>query len=153
MMDRRQLAIGAAAAGAVLLAGPAGAALRASAQPFFARHALPLGVQLYALAPDLDRDFDGTLAALNAIGVRTVETAGFHGHDAHDLRASLDRFGLRCTSAHIPVKPNCATDFGLGGDLDALTVALETIGITNVVLPSPPVTSAASFAAATGELT
>lgn len=156
MIDRRQWMCGAAATGAVLLTGHADATVKTGVTPFFARHALPLGVQLYAIAPDLDADLEGTLAKLQAIGIRAVETAGFHGRSAAELRAAFDRAGLRCTSAHIPVKPNVAGDFGLDSDVDAITRAMHTLGVTNVVLPSPrvtlPVTSAATFAAAIAAL-
>lgn len=156
MIDRRQWMCGAAATSAVLLAGQTGAAVKSGAKPFFARHALPLGVQLYAIAPDLDADFDRTLAKLHVIGIRTVETAGFHGRSAAELRAAFDRAGLRCTSAHIPVKPYLAGDLGLDGDLDEISRAMHVLGVTNVVLPSPrvtlPITSAATFAAAIAAL-
>jgi sugar phosphate isomerase/epimerase len=116
-----------------------------------------LGVQLYALAPDLEMDFSGTLAKLHAIGIRTVETAGFHGRTPSQLRAEFDRAGLACTSAHIPVTPYVAGDLSLGGDLDALARELQLVGITHVVLPGPPLptvpTSAATFAAAIAAVT
>jgi sugar phosphate isomerase/epimerase len=149
MIDRRQWMRGAAVS-AAFLADRTGAAK--DTQPFFLRHGLALGVQLYALAPDLGKDLDGTLAKLSAIGIRTVETAGFYGRTATEIRAAFDRAGLRCVSAHIPMEAHSAGDLGLDGNLDALADAMHVIGITNVVLPSPsvnlPVTSLATFVAA-----
>ena len=78
-MNRRQCMISVGAAGMAGLASWASAQAPASSRPFFAHHAIPLGVQLYALQPDLEADFDGTLAKLNGIGIRSVEMAWFHG--------------------------------------------------------------------------
>ncbi|UAK23714.1 sugar phosphate isomerase/epimerase family protein [Sphingomonas nostoxanthinifaciens] len=156
MIDRRHCMFGAAAAGGALIAGASGAAPRMAAKPFFARHMLPLGLQLYSLAPDLDADFDGTLAKLHAIGIRSVETAGFHGRSPAQLRASFDRAGLRCTSAHIQARAN-GNGPSLDGDFDALARDLHVVGITNVVMPSPPLPnrpkSSEGFAAAITKLT
>ena len=66
------------AAGLAFAAGGASAA----AQPFFARHKLPIGIQLYTVAPDLAKDVDGTLKALSAMGYKSVESAGFAGRTA-----------------------------------------------------------------------
>lgn len=149
-MNRRDWLTGAAALGGGLLTGTALAAPRSS-PPFFARHKLPLGVQLYTLEPDLYADLDGTLSRLAAMGIRTVETAGFLGRTPAQLRASLDRAGLRCTSAHIPIAPFKRGDLGLGGDMDALARDLHVLGAKYVVMPIPQLatlpTSAKAFVA------
>ena len=61
-----------------------------------------IGVQLYTLRALLPRDFDGTLAALRAIGYREVEFAGYHGRTPKQVRATLDRVGLTAPAAHVP---------------------------------------------------
>ncbi|MGJ3626814.1 sugar phosphate isomerase/epimerase family protein [Sphingomonas sp. MMS24-JH45] len=72
---------------------------------FFAPPNRPIGLQLYSVAKEAAADLDGTLAAIAAIGYRNVELAGYLGRTPAQLRAALDRAGLRCTSAHVPGKP------------------------------------------------
>ena len=61
----------------------------------------PLGVQLYSVGAEARADLDGTLAALSNIGYRVVELAGYIDRTPMDLRAALDRAGLRCISTHV----------------------------------------------------
>ena len=46
-----------------------------------------VGVQLYTVRDLLQRDFEGTLARLAAIGFREVEFAHYHGHSPQPVRA------------------------------------------------------------------
>ncbi len=62
----------------------------------------PIGVQLYTLRSLLPKDFDGTLAALRAIGYREVEFAGYHGRTPRQVRAVLERTGLTAPASHVP---------------------------------------------------
>lgn len=64
----------------------------------------PIGVQLYTVRTLLERDFDGTLAQLAAIGFREVEFAGYHGHTPQGVRAALGRAGLLAPSAHVAIE-------------------------------------------------
>lgn len=65
---------------------------------------LPIGLQLYTVGAELAQDLDGTLRTIAAIGYREVETAGLPGSvDAAQLRAALDRAGLKCRSTHFPL--------------------------------------------------
>ena len=60
-----------------------------------------IGLQLYTVRAALAADFDATLAHVAAIGYREVEFAGYFGHGAREVRASLERAGLVAPSAHI----------------------------------------------------
>jgi sugar phosphate isomerase/epimerase len=60
----------------------------------------PLGIQLYTLRDLLQKDFEGTLAALAQIGYREVEFAGLYGWSAADVRRVLDRHRLRAPAGH-----------------------------------------------------
>jgi hypothetical protein len=62
-----------------------------------------IGLQLYTVRAALEADFDATLARVAAIGYREVEFAGYFGHSAQQVRASLRRTGLSAPSAHIPL--------------------------------------------------
>jgi sugar phosphate isomerase/epimerase len=59
-----------------------------------------VGLQLYTVRSVLQKDFEGTLARVAEIGYREVELAGTFGRTARDVRAMLDRHGLRAPSAH-----------------------------------------------------
>lgn len=131
-MNRREVVGAGLILSGAALAGPAAAR---GARPFFASHRLAIGLQLYTIDPDLDADFDGTLAKLARIGFRSVEMAGFHGHSAADLRRAFDAHGLHCTSAHI--QPSGRGNGPSFTDHDALIRAMHTIGVTDVVLPIP----------------
>lgn len=120
---------------ALLAAGVAamtGAAAQAAAQPFFKRHGLPIGIQLYTLGLDLAKDVDGGLKALAAMGYRTVELAGLLGRTPAALRASLDQAGLTCPSAHIQARgPGSFSD-----DLGKLADTLAILGVKTATMPS-----------------
>jgi len=85
----------------------------AAASPFVPRsaHALlragverrldAIGIQLYTVRTLMDRDVEGTLAALAEIGYTQVEFAGLHGKSAKAMRAILDRHHLTSPSTHI----------------------------------------------------
>jgi sugar phosphate isomerase/epimerase len=65
---------------------------------------LPLGLQLYSVRDVLPKDYEGTLKQLGALGYREVEAAGFFGHTPSDVKQAMDHAGLRCVSAHYPLK-------------------------------------------------
>lgn len=130
VLGRRGFLGGGAAALASAACGPAVAA------PFFARHKLPIGIQLYTLAPDAAQDLDATLAAIAKVGYRTVELHGMLGRTAAQLKAALDRVGLSCPSIHVPARASGA-DNSFTGDLGKLGEALNTIGARHAVMPSP----------------
>jgi sugar phosphate isomerase/epimerase len=123
LFDRRSFL----AAAAAMTAGAAHAA-----QPFFKRTGLPLGIQLYTLGPDAAKDLDGTLQALSKIGYRTVELAGLLGRTPAQFRASLDKAGLSCPSAHIQPRGG---EGALDGDLGKLAADLNTLGAKTAVMP------------------
>jgi sugar phosphate isomerase/epimerase len=104
------------------------------AQPssFFTRKRLPLGIQLYTLGPDAEKNLDGTLKAVAAIGYRKVELAGLLGRTPAEMRAALDRAKLSCTSAHVPAKGG---GFTFEADPGKLAEDLHTIGVETAVMP------------------
>jgi catechol 2,3-dioxygenase-like lactoylglutathione lyase family enzyme len=65
---------------------------------------LPIGLQLYSVRDLLPKDYEGTLRQLGALGYREVEAAGFFGHSPSEVKQAMDRAGLRCVSAHYPLK-------------------------------------------------
>jgi sugar phosphate isomerase/epimerase len=83
-----------------------GGAISAAAFVFVTKHAmanplgLPLGIQLYSVRDQMAKDLDMALAAVAAAGFVEVEAAALPKKTAKEIRASLDKAGLRCVSAH-----------------------------------------------------
>lgn len=118
-------------AGAALLGASLTSLATATEQPFFARHELPVGIQLYSLGPDLAKELDAQLATVAKIGFKSVELAGYLGRTPAELRAAFDKAGLVCPSAHI--SPKGAG--GFSGDLDKLADEMHVIGVKSVMMP------------------
>ncbi len=62
-----------------------------------------VGIQLYTVRDDMERDFEGTLASIAGIGYKEVEFAGYFGRSPAAVRTLLDRLGLSAPSAHGPL--------------------------------------------------
>jgi sugar phosphate isomerase/epimerase len=63
---------------------------------------LPLGLQLYSVRQQMAEDLDDALAGVAAAGYTEVEAAALPKKTAAEVRAALDKVGLRCVSAHHP---------------------------------------------------
>ncbi len=110
------------------------AALPARAKPL----GLPLGIQLYTVGNELQKDFAGTLRQLAAIGYEDVELAGFHGHSAAALRSMFKAAGLQCRSAHYGVDE-------LEQRLDQLLDDARTLELKYIVCAYPRVSEKATL--------
>jgi sugar phosphate isomerase/epimerase len=60
-----------------------------------------VGVQLYTVRGELEKDFDGTLAKIASIGYKDVEFAGYFKRTPQEIKDILARNGLTSPSAHI----------------------------------------------------
>ncbi len=60
-------------------------------------------IQLYSCRDSIREDMDGTLKRLSEIGYSYVETAGFAGHTAKEVRDMLDKYGLKALGTHTGV--------------------------------------------------
>jgi sugar phosphate isomerase/epimerase len=88
-----------------------------------------VGMQLYTVRTDLEKDFAGTLSRVAAIGYKEVEFAGYFNHTPQQVKQALTANGLTSPSAHV--------DYGLLGP-DKWPAALEaahSIGHTYLVNP------------------
>lgn len=59
-----------------------------------------VGLQLYSVRTDMEKDFYGTLKKVKEAGYDYVEFAGYFGHSAEQVKAMLDELGLVCCSVH-----------------------------------------------------
>lgn len=89
-----------------------------------------IGLQLYTVRRDLERDFEGTLDRVAAIGYREVEFAGYFGRSPADVRAALDRHGLSAPGAHI------GTAAALRKDWDKTIESGKAIGHSYLIVAS-----------------
>jgi len=60
-----------------------------------------VGVQLYTVRDLMKDDFDGTIAKVAQIGYKEVEFAGYFGRTSQQVRAILDKNGLKAPSTHV----------------------------------------------------
>jgi sugar phosphate isomerase/epimerase len=74
-----------------------------------------LGVQLYTVREQLEKDFEGTLSKIASIGYREVEFAGLFDHSPQETKAILDRNGLTAVSSHVDYD-HLGSDFGKAVD-------------------------------------
>ena len=82
------------------------------------RHISPIGVQLYTVRTLLEKDFEGTIAQVAAVGYKSPK----------EVRAVLDRHGLSAPSAHL----DYAT---ITGKLPQAIEASQIIGHKFIVCP------------------
>ncbi|HXG92042.1 MAG TPA: sugar phosphate isomerase/epimerase [Blastocatellia bacterium] len=80
-----------------------------------------IGLQLYTVRRELEKDFEGTIAKVAAAGYSEVEFAGYFNHTPQQVKSVLARNNLTAPSAHIPI-------VALRGDLQQTIDAAKTIG-------------------------
>ena len=61
---------------------------------------LKIGLQLYSVRDDMEKDMYGTLKQVKEMGYDYVEFAGYFGKSAEEVKAMLDEIGLTAISVH-----------------------------------------------------
>ena len=87
-----------------------------------------VGIQLYGVRESMKADFEGTLKAIADMGYEYVEFAGYYDRTAEEIKATLDKLGLKCISVHQGL------DF-YNDDPDAAAEFLKTFGVKYSVIP------------------
>src|SRR3954453_12692518 len=109
------LGVGAWAAGACARAatvGPGSASLATAGQrPSIDR----AGLQLFTVRDRMQADFDATLAQVAQAGYREVEFFAYNGRTPEQVKAVLDRVGLRAPSTHFALRPGPDLEKQLAG--------------------------------------
>lgn len=91
-----------------------------------------IGMQLYMVRRELEKDFAGTLARVAALGYREVEFAGYFNHPPKEVKAVLDRYHLTSPAAHMQLAD-------LRGNLQPMIEAAHVIGHKYLLVAwSPP---------------
>ena len=65
-----------------------------------AAKAIPVGLQLYSVRSECEKDLPGTIAKVAKMGYEGVEFAGYYDYKAQDIRKMLDDNGLVCCGTH-----------------------------------------------------
>ena len=86
------------------------------------------GIQMYSLRDITGQDLDGALKAVAEMGYQNVEFAGFFGHSAEDVKAMLDKYGLKCSGTHSGIGD-------LLNDFEGTVKYHKTIGNHNYIIP------------------
>ncbi len=60
-----------------------------------------IGLQLFTVHSEMERNFEGVLEKVAAIGYQEVEFAGYFEHSPKDIRQTLDHYGLAAPSVHV----------------------------------------------------
>ncbi len=61
---------------------------------------LKVGLQLFTVREDLERDFEGTIAKIAELGYQGVEFAGFYGRSAEQINELLKKHNLEVVGSH-----------------------------------------------------
>jgi sugar phosphate isomerase/epimerase len=90
---------------------------------------IPIGLQLYSVRNECEKDLPGTVAAVAKMGYKAVEFAGYYGRDAKTLRKLLDDSGLKCCGTHIGLETL------LGENLPKTVEFNQTLGNKFLIVP------------------
>ena len=63
-----------------------------------------IGLQLYTVRNQMEKDFDGTLAKVASTGFKEVEFAGYYNRTPQQVKSVLSANGLTSPSAHVSLK-------------------------------------------------
>ena len=124
-MNRRNFLRTGVVASAALMA--AGGAMDLYADPY----GIPVGLQLYTVRRQMDKDFAGTLRKVASVGYTQVQFSGFHNQPVPQIKKLIDEIGLKTSAGHF------AYDL-LKSNLSQVTDDAHTLGMDYVVLSSAP---------------
>lgn len=90
--------------------------------------AIPVGLQVYSIRDDAQKDFAGAMRQVKEMGYDFVELAGLYGLQPEEIRRALDGCGLYALSAHVPFAE-------LAGDIGRAAQDYAAIGCRYVAIP------------------
>ncbi len=89
---------------------------------------LPIGLQLYSVRDDMQKDFAGTLRKIKEMGYDAVEFAGIFDNSASQVKALCEEIGLIPVSAHVGLPLMAA-------DIESEVKTYAQIGCKFIVIP------------------
>lgn len=90
---------------------------------------LPIALQLYSVRDFIEKDFEGTLKEVKAMGYDGVEFAGLYGHSPMEVKTMVEKAGLIAISAHVPIND-------LLKDIPGVVAQYKEIGCKYIAIPS-----------------
>ncbi|MHC4521485.1 MAG: sugar phosphate isomerase/epimerase family protein, partial [Planctomycetota bacterium] len=96
------------------------------------RRRIPIGLQLYSVRGECQKDFAGTVAKVAQMGYQGVEFAGYYNWPAAKVRKLLDENGLKCCGTHAGLTTL------LGDEFERTVEFNKTIGNKYLVVPGIP---------------
>jgi len=93
---------------------------------------IPIGLQLYSVRDDAEKDLPGVLKAVAEMGYDGVDFAGYYGWEAKDIRKMVDDFGLKVCGGHLGL------DTLLGDELKKTVEFQRTLGNKFLIVPGLP---------------
>ena len=88
-----------------------------------------LGLQLYSVRDEMAKDFEGTLKKVSEMGYEYVEFAGYFDKTAEEIKAMMDKYGLKSISVHQ------GYEVFLEDDAQEKIDFLKVLGVKYVVVP------------------
>lgn len=92
---------------------------------------LSVGLQLYTLRGEMEKDFEGTLKKVKELGYEGVEFAGLFGKDGKEVKNILEKFSLKAVSAHVALDE-------LIDNTDQVLQNYKEIGLSYIAIPYLP---------------
>lgn len=92
---------------------------------------MKLGLQLYSVRENLEKDFLGTLKKVKEMGYEGGELAGLYGHSAKEVKAMFDESNLIPISAHVSYQD-------LMTDIEGTVKIYYEIGCEYIAIPYLP---------------
>ena len=90
---------------------------------------IPIGIQLYSVREECEKDLPKVLAAVKKAGYEGVEYDGYYGRGAGELKGLQDQYGLKCCGTHIGL------DALLGDQLQKTIEFNKILGNKYLVVP------------------
>jgi sugar phosphate isomerase/epimerase len=91
---------------------------------------IPLGIQMWTVKSEAEKDLEGTLRKLYALGFREIEFAGYYGKTAAEIGNLLKIIGLTPVSTHAGADDIVAKP-------DQIIADAKTLGLKYIICSSP----------------
>lgn len=92
---------------------------------------IKIALQLYTVREALSEDFEGTLAAIASAGYSGVELCDRYDRDAEEMKALLDKYGLKAVSCHVGYNK-------LASDFYEYINYMKALGANYITIPGLP---------------
>lgn len=90
-----------------------------------------IGLQMYTVRDECEKDFFGTLKKVANIGYTGLEFCGYYGTAAAEIRKHIDELGMKAVSAHVALS-------AMQEDLDREIEYAKILGMKTIVVPWLP---------------